>query len=319
MIDKEYWDGFYKFWDWFVQEWFNGRSNTLGSSEYDGCNYGAISGAYNSCTQGLNFDELPEPYLGRPDKGVKAVIINLNPGMLQSDKLDESLERQKLYTWKDTYCGNGPFVTRSLIRDFAEDYNMRYSKFLQKWSCLNSQYRQPDTDLCGVKWWQGNNPKRIGGKRIPWMRRIYQTNIEPEEVFALELCPYHSIGFGFNNRDSEAKTLVKFIAEQVIKPAATVVIENHLPFAVAVGKGIADILDEIVGEFAKEWSYKTPKNERKYRLYVVRTCDGQKAKIIVTWLKNNRGIPAPGKTFVCAERQIREDCGMSSGLCAGLS
>ena len=143
--------------------------------------------------------------------------------------------------------------------------------------------------------------------------------IAPEEVFALELCPYHSIGFGFNNRDSKVKTLVKFIAEQVIKPTATAVVENHLPFAVAVGKGIADILDEIVGGFDKAWSFKTPKNERTYRLYIVRAHNGQKARIIVTWLKNNRGIPAPGKTFVCAERQIREDCGMSSGLCAGHS
>ena len=54
MIDKNYWDKYYKFWDWFVQEWFNGQSNTLGSSEHDGCNYSTISGAYSSCIKGLN-------------------------------------------------------------------------------------------------------------------------------------------------------------------------------------------------------------------------------------------------------------------------
>lgn len=29
---------------------------------------------------GLNIDELPTPYLGHPQKGVDAVVIDLNPG-----------------------------------------------------------------------------------------------------------------------------------------------------------------------------------------------------------------------------------------------
>ena len=52
--------------------------------------------------------------------------------MAQSDGDGGNLEQQKFYSSKDTYCGHGPFVKKSLIREFAEDCNLKYSEFVQK-------------------------------------------------------------------------------------------------------------------------------------------------------------------------------------------
>ena len=309
MINEAYWNEYYKFWDEFVKNWFEQRPNEPTDE---------VSQAYKRCVKGLEFDELPEPYYGTPKNGVKAVILNLNPGILRCDEHGMSLEKQKFYSCRDTYSSNGPFVRTSLIKEFSDDCNRRYSEFARKWSCLNSNYRQRNTDLCGVKWWQGTNPTRIGGKRMPWLQRIYQNNnINPEEVLALELCPYHSEGFGFNGQDRHARTkLISFIREHVIIPAATAVVESELPFAVAVGKTIAEMLDSGVGTFREEWSYDRTVNwphddrRRTYRLYDILDCDGRTAQIVVTWAVRNRGIPAPGRAFMGIEKQIYDmSCG----------
>lgn len=295
-IGSQYWQGYYDFWDDFLRRWFES-----GAKPED-----EITRYYDCCVSGLNLDELPEPYLGKPHDDVDAVIINLNPGMSQVDERHNSIERQKFYSLRDRYRGNGPFVKTSLIMEFADGCNKRYSRFVNKWSCLDPKFRQRNTDLCGVKWWQGNNPKRIGGKRIPWLSRIYQTSIVPDKVFALELCPYHSKGFSFNGCDRDAKEkLVAFITNRVIRPAATAVVESGLPFAVAVGKGVADVLEGAGVHYSNEWKLETTKNERTYRQYIVNADNGQRANLIVTWLRNNRGIPAPGQMFEGLEDRIR--------------
>ena len=332
MIDQDYWREYERFWDEFVLDWFKemqSRSNSRTECRNPYGDEKHISRVFAKLISDLNFDELPEPYLGSPTKIKRfdAVLINLNPGASAHDENANSLDVTKLYSNFGTDAGR-------LINEFMNSQSRvgmhTYSQFISQvgqyggWSSLNPRLRGVVPEVCGVKWWQGNNPKRIGGKRIPWLRRIYQTNVEPEKIFALELCPYHSVGFGLNNRDGIAKkTLWDFIAERVIKPAATAVVESNLPFALAVGKGVADILDNVGADFVKEWSYKTPivgwpENSsgelimRTYRRYVVEAHNGQKADIIVTWLKNNRGIPAPGKEFDGVERLIRNDCGTSN-------
>ena len=304
-MNENYWREYHDFWDKFVKDWFEQCPNEP---------LDEVSQAYKRCVGALNFDELPEPYYGTPEKGVKAVIINLNPGMSQTDERDECLERQKFYSLKDTYRGDGPFVKRSLVKEFVDSCNTKYSEFVHKWSCLNSKYRCKDTDLCGVEWWQGKNPKRVGGKRMPWLSRIYQNpGLVPERVFALELCPYHSRTFSFRTQDKKDKeTLSSFINQHVIVPAVTAVVENNLPFAVAIGRTLADILDSGLGSLCKEWSYKSPIEgwplndglQRTYRLYDVKAQDGQLGRVIVTWAVNNRGIPAPGVSFATVEKMI---------------
>lgn len=305
MRNECYWKGYQKFWDDFVKEWFTRRH--LGEDPQD-----EVSQAYKTCVKGLEFDELPEPYYGAPYAGstVKAVVINLNPG------ISATVEGQKFYKEKDTYCGKGPFVKKSLVKEFEVACNERYSEFVETWSCLKSKFRVRNTDLCGVKWWQGVDPKKIGGKRLAWLSRIYQdVELKPEDVFALECCPYHSFGFSFNCRDEKSVLILqKFIKENVIIPAATAVAENKLPFAVGIGKTIADILDSVIGKPSKEWSYNSPSGwskdlpKRTYKLYEAHVSNDRIVPIVVTWAVNNRGVPAPGKVFGSVEKDIYDYC-----------
>jgi hypothetical protein len=305
MRNECYWKGYQKFWDDFVKEWFTRRH--LGEDPQD-----EVSQAYKTCVKGLEFDELPEPYYGAPYAGstVKAVVINLNPG------ISATVEGQKFYKEKDTYCGKGPFVKKSLVKEFEVSCNERYSEFVETWSCLKSKFRVRNTDLCGVKWWQGVDPKKIGGKRLAWLSRIYQdVELKPEDVFALECCPYHSFGFSFNCRDEKSVLILqKFIKENVIIPAATAVAENKLPFAVGIGKTIADILDSVIGKPSKEWSYNSPSGwskdlpKRTYKLYEAHVSNDRIVPIVVTWAVNNRGVPAPGKVFGSVEKDIYDYC-----------
>ena len=305
MRNECYWKGYQKFWDDFVKEWFTRRH--LGEDPQD-----EVSQAYKTCVKGLEFDELPEPYYGVPYAGstVRAVVINLNPG------ISAIVEGQKFYKEKDTYCGKGPFVKKSLVKEFEVSCNERYSEFVETWSCLKSKFRVRNTDLCGVKWWQGVDPKKIGGKRLAWLSRIYQdVELKPEDVFALECCPYHSFGFSFNCRDEKSVLILqKFIKEKVIIPAATAVAENKLPFAVGIGKTIADILDSVIGKPSKEWSYNSPSGwskdlpKRTYKLYEAHVSNDRIVPIVVTWAVNNRGVPAPGKVFGSVEKDIYDYC-----------
>ena len=326
MIDEKYWEDYYSFWDGFVKAWYDQRKNGYQKPQDE------ISKAYDNAVDNLVFDELPNPYLGDPKNGVEAVIINLNPGGSEQDANKAGTDATQFYSnLKDGEHGKGWLMWKFVheagcsYRGFiGNDMNLLKDGKVVNWSQLNPALRGHQPEVCGVKWWQGSNPQRVGGKRIPWIRRIYQTNVEPEQVFALELCPYHSVGFGLNNRDSIAKrTLSEFIVERVMKPAAMAVVESNLPFALAVGKGVADILDSVGAEFIKEWSHTTPiigwptnsRGElimRTYRRYIVKAHNGQNANIIVTWLKNNRGIPAPGKEFDGVERFIRNDCGIGN-------
>ena len=74
MIDQEYWNKYYQFWDGFVREWFNQRSVGYNRPQDE------MSRAYESVVAELIFDELPTPYLGNPRDGIETVILNLNPG-----------------------------------------------------------------------------------------------------------------------------------------------------------------------------------------------------------------------------------------------
>lgn len=334
---SQYWKWYYDRWDDFVRSWFEERRGNPICTEYS-----SIANKYRRCVKDLNFDELPEPYYGTPEKGVKAVIINLNPGMSQTDEREDSLEREKFYSLKDTYEGKGPHVKQSLVTEFAGSCNKQYSKFVQKWSCLDPKYRHPKPDLCGVEWWQGTSQLKVGG-RVEWLGRIYnkdldvqtspsgvKDSIHPLEVFALELCPYHSKSFNLDDEnlddetafsfDGEKIDVLHFIVKSVLQPALNAVVENTtLPFAVAIGKPFAILLEKIgrddkfgiSAKLEKEWwdesddveDWQWPETRddntgemrrvhRKYCLFALKDKNGRLARFLVCAAPGSNGTPS---------------------------
>ncbi|MBR6530108.1 MAG: hypothetical protein IKT43_01680, partial [Clostridia bacterium] len=139
----------------------------------------------------------------------KAVILNLNPGM--SDTI--CYGAYKGTNAEDTKCFrnfNQPIGW--LIKKFRDEHDKKYSSFCSQWSPLNPQLRDRKNYpnyVCGLKWWQGINPDRVQGKRVPWLKRIYgNAQLSPGEVFALELCPYHSKEFSWRRNCAVCKILM---------------------------------------------------------------------------------------------------------------
>ena len=254
MSDTKYWDDYYERWDRFVKEWFKERENEKRSENEKYPiweKYKEISEAYNNAVAKLNFDELPNPYLGDPKNGVDAVIINLNPGGSEKDKNMAGTDATQFYSNIDV----GDDVSGGwLMRKFRDEANCSYKRFVGNdenanvnWSQLNPKLRGHTPEVCGVKWWQGDDPKRVGG-RMGWIRRIYgNENLCPSKVFALELCPYHSKKF-----KADAKSgLKEFIRDRVVLPAVRAVVESKLPFAIAVGATFRAIFDNAGSDLEK--------------------------------------------------------------------
>lgn len=249
-IDNKFWQDYYQKWDNFVKDWYD--QIAAGQAEPQD----EVSQAYKQAVEALVFDELPTPYLGSPHKGVDAVIINLNPGLSELIRFGDFVgcngdEAQ--------YFSNIGQPIGYLIRDFIDKAEKEYSKFIGidssiNMSCLNPKLLEAPEWVCGVDWWQGypddrielSSPKRKKNQRLPWLSRIYGKTILPERVFALELCPYHSKNFSLDDKNPEyKKVLTEFISQYVIQPAVKAVIENNLPFAVAVGADSYHILKKI--------------------------------------------------------------------------
>ena len=304
--DKAYWDKYYKFWDEFVGTWFTSMKSEKNTAEQVAMQFGKAS-----C---INLDELPEPYYGRPHEDVDAVFINLNPGMSMKYKLESTKFFSKL---------TAPSQEGWLVKEFEKLGS--YRKYADEWSCLDPRLRNHDPEVCGVKWWQDLAPKPIGG-RMSWVRRIYdKTDMCPSRVFALELCPFHSKQWEFDF--AEDNNLKDFICEHVIEPAVTATIENDLPFAIAVGASVRDILSYVGAveeDESKNWSCKSKHHQRKlndeelreiwphpkgkhivrnYRLYRVHGAKGT-ARMLITWAAG--GNTCPQADFRNLERHIRQ-------------
>ena len=295
MINEVYWNEYYTFWNEFVRKWFESGANPQDE----------VSKLYREVVA-FNADELPDPYLGDPKAGVDAVFLNLNPGMSVRGKYGafkgKNLETTKYYSNLDTPDG-------WLIREFMETTN--YRTYITKWSCLDPRLRGHEFEVCGVDWWQGSNPDTVGG-RMKWVRQIYGNDqLCPSRVFAPEICPFHSPRFP----TSRLERLIGFIKERVIVPAARAVIENGLPFAVAVGKSYAEVLTALGARQEKEWSPKTPmkgwpKNQdgnpvnRTYGLYSFDIDGVGCARFLVTYAPG--GNNPPRAEFAPVEAEIRQ-------------
>ena len=245
----KFWEAYYNFWDEFVKDWF-----AFGSKEKTVSERAAISFGRASC---INVDELPEPYLGFPDDNeLKAVFLNLNPGMCQKGKYGAyrgiDLEATKFYSNIDIADESVP--SGWLIKKFRDEAGCSYKEFVKKWSCLNPDLRyelhrndRNFREVCGVEWWQGNKANAING-RMKWVRQIYgDEHLCPQKVFAPEFCPYHSAKWEFDIADDIE--LAKHIVSHVLVPAIVAVHQRRgeVPFAIAVGKAFYDILEKIKG------------------------------------------------------------------------
>ena len=296
-IDKKYWKQYNKFWDDFVKCWFSS-----GGNPQDG-----VSELYREVVD-FNADELPEPYLGNPEAGVDAVFLNLNPGMSVKGKYGaftgKNLEATKFYSNLNKQPDGW------LIKEFRDVAECSYKKFVAKWSCLNPELRGREFEVCGVNWWQGNDPEKVGG-RMSWVRQIYDNaELCPSRVFAPEICPFHSPKFP----TSGLRNLTDFIREHVIVPAAMAVIENGLPFAVSVGKSYVNVLANIGAQLEEAWSSSTtmkgwPRKDngdckkRTYKLYSLHVDGVGCAKFLVTYAQGGNNPPSdefkPVEAFIC--------------------
>lgn len=305
--DKVYWEQYYKFWDEFVEAWFTSMKSDKNIAEQAAMQFGTAS-----C---INLDELPEPYYGKPHEDVDAVFINLNPGMSTEYKLEST----KFFSKLASPCPDEGWLLKNYVKLGS------YRKYADEWSCLEPELRNHDPKVCGVKWWQDIVPRPIGG-RMSWVRRIYdKLSMCPSKVFALELCPFHSKQWEFNFADDTK--LKDFICEHVIEPAVVATIENNLPFAIAVGASIRDILSYVGAteeEESKKWSCKSHNHQRKlydeklrgvwpypngklvvrnYRLFRIKCAKGT-ARILVTWAAG--GNTCPQADFRNVEQRIRQ-------------
>lgn len=304
-IDKAFWQTYYKFWDDFVGEWFTSMQRQHNLAECTALQFG------KAC--GLNLDELPEPYYGKPHEGVDAVFINLNPGMSSEDDVETAKFLSKL---------NDPVHPGWLIQEFVE-LGKCYREYANSWSCLDPTLRNHDPEVSGVRWWQELEPRPIGG-RMSWVRRIYDNeDMSPLMVFALELCPFHSKQWEISLVDDQ--DLKDFICEHVIDPAIVATVENELPFAIAVGAGINDVLSNVDAKVEQEWICDSKNRQRvfnddtlkdiwptanddrfivrSYRLYTVRSKD-RTARILATWASG--GNKCPSDDFHDVEERIRQ-------------
>jgi len=215
------WIEYFDYWDGFIKDWYD--SEACPSDEYSM----TLSRLFKNKNEDarLKMGELPEPYYGNPHTA-KGVIVSLNPG--ESD----SRESSKFYP-------NG-----ALIKAFAEECGLKYSEYSRKYSSLSRM------DVCGSNWWHEQN-------RTSWMNRFFKAS--PEDIFALEACPYHSKAWGASFYD-----FAHHVVERVIAPALAAASENKIfPCAAFVGSEFSKLIAGIRG-ITKVGGWR---GKRSYELY----------------------------------------------------
>ena len=303
---SRYWQWYCDSWDDFVRSWFDERRGNPICTEYK-----RIVDGYRKCVKDLNCDELPEPYQGDPKSGVDAVVLNLNPGMSQKGHYGSyegnDLEATKFYSNIDVSSELVP--SGWLIKKFRDEANCSYRDYVTRWSCLNPDLRRHEPEVCGVYWWQ------VDG-RMNWVRQIYGNDqLCSSRVFAPEICPFHSKSLPTD----DFQELNSFISEHVIVPTMMAVIENKLPFAVAIGKAFAILLERIgrddkfgiSAKLEKEWWEESDDVEdwqwpearddetgemrrvhRKYCLFALKDKNGYLARFLVCVAPGSNGTPS---------------------------
>lgn len=256
---------FYSFWDDFIKKWWDAKAEPQDA---------VTQSFHREC--GICLDELPEPYLGSHSEA-KAVVINYNPGRADPN------EKVKYYSENNN--------ARSLIYHFAHEHKKSYGDYLNKWSPLSSALDNANSQVPGVEWWRN---------RFRWIEHFAgqfqgcndKEKIRRENVFALEICPYHSRRWCGEIDD---QTLIDHVRDKVIVPAACTAIENSLPCVICAGRMIGETLKNKFGlRTIKKWGStdksetnnlagwpKGRKGNAALRCYEILELDGRKNSLFV--------------------------------------
>jgi len=199
----------------------------------------------------LDPNELPEPYQGDPEKA-KFIIINLNPGKSCGEETAETAENES-----SKFLSNYGTDFGKQINAFADNntYDMTYSKFIREWACLLPKNRNT---VCGGTWWQGKNGN---GGRMKWIRsfakQLGKGEIANEEVFAMEVCPFHSVKWSNSIicRGKHIKEEMKqYLSEKIFSPAKDIAKQNDIKCIVCVGSLFNTILSDLYGSPTEVWN-----------------------------------------------------------------
>lgn len=177
----------------------------------------------------LEFNALPEPYLGDPYK-CSAVIININPGGSMSKYQSLATRENKLN-----------FISR-----FIDGHN--YHNFAVSFPYLTL----PESE-CGTDWWTSRNS---------WINRISGNTNELKRPFAMEICPWHSKSW--KGLDFEQEELRNYLEEYVIRPAQEAIKNSNLRIVgLSVGTPITKVLESCGYKRVKLWGWDN--TEKKFR------------------------------------------------------
>lgn len=285
------WSAYYRYWDDFVRNWLENETRPWDDISQAFFDMGAF-----------DFNEMPDPYFGTPDRGVEAVFLNINPGGSQTGTGAQNLEASKYYSLR----GNGAWQ----LDAFVQKYGATYSKYIEEFSCLSDKAKNsigPGREICGASWWLGTD-RREG--RLAWLNRFYRNfykrDIDPNKVFAPEFCPFHSrkASFGVDTL-LNAGVPATWFKDHVITPAAEAARAAGIP-VVGVGKVIYKALESLGYKRQDELDWNSglenwPKNkkgmpsERHFYFYEV-----EGVKFLVTWAQG--GNNPPGREFANIER-----------------
>lgn len=242
---SKFWEEYFSYWDEVIRDWCEKKGKAEGEPRN-------LFGSGN-----LMYNELPEPYILKtnrrfPQGDVKAIMINFNPGA------STELECAKCFCRNEIDPKGG-----ELLQKLIGECKGSYRRWVSRYGCLLNKYYPAKlrSRIPGVEWWQGRKEDKGNGGRMRWINQFYQQlhqdSVSPEEVFALELCPYHSkcapTGMFSQGRKKSSKDdeLLEFEWERVFKPSIVAACENGVPCIVCVGKGVINAMKRCLGDDVK--------------------------------------------------------------------
>lgn len=257
---SKFWEEYFSYWDEVIRDWCEKKGKAEGEPRN-------LFGCGN-----LTYNELPEPYILKtnrrfPQGAVKAIMINFNPGT------STELECVKCFCRNEIDPKGG-----ELLQKLIGECKGSYRRWVSRYGCLLNEYSEELRSMIpGVEWWQGREEDKGNGGRMRWInqfyRQLYQDSVSPEEVFALELCPYHSKSAptGMFSRDGKKSSkddeLLEFEWKRVFKPAIVSANENGVSCIVCVGKGVINAMKSCLGDDVNHVESYDPSNKSIKRLW----------------------------------------------------
>ena len=253
------------YYDCFITDWQNNSTFMNNSDPY-----------LRQCSPGSGlltqkwFDTMPEPFYGDADDNL-VVTINLNPGY--SDNNHVVLGRSKM----SSFLSNG------------------YSYYAKPFPYIIGKSPNPSGNI----WWQSRhksllifveqiNPDIKNGKSLPL-------------PFDIELCPWHSPRWNVANVTIDDNVINSHIKPYVLDYAFYALQNSRVPYIIAVGKGIYDVLvkSKSLGfNIVKQWDQNSgitgwPQNKANKnieRSFSLLHKDG--ICVLCTWARPKNNLPS---------------------------